>query len=93
MVGAKRRAGTKEEIERLPVNEKATKGHIYSYRYFNDKLCNGADVKNHSFFDTVSYFEWTKEFNIELNDCLIHAVNFALRFPWFTHREQVVRLR
>ena len=26
------------------------------------------------------------------NDCLVHAVNFALRHPWFTCREQVVRL-
>jgi hypothetical protein len=26
------------------------------------------------------------------NDCLIHSVNFAMRHPWFTCREQVVRL-
>ena len=26
------------------------------------------------------------------NDCLIHAINFALRFPHFTSREQVIRL-
>jgi hypothetical protein len=27
-----------------------------------------------------------------LNDCLTHAVNFALRFPYFVSREQVQRL-
>ena len=26
------------------------------------------------------------------NDCLVHAVNFALRCKWFVAREQVVRL-
>jgi hypothetical protein len=25
-------------------------------------------------------------------DCLVHAVNYALRFPFFVSREQVVRL-
>ena len=30
--------------------------------------------------------------NLNANDCLVHAVNFALRYPWFTDREQVVRL-
>lgn len=26
------------------------------------------------------------------NDCLVHAVNCALRFPWFRTRQQVLRL-
>ena len=26
------------------------------------------------------------------NDCLAHSLNFALRYPWFTCREQLLRL-
>ena len=36
------------------------------------------------------FFEACKRENT--NDCLIHALNYALGCPWFTTREQVVRL-
>ena len=39
--------------------------------------------------DAVFFFEG----EIKLNtDCLVHAVNYALRFPFFVQREQVMRL-
>ena len=34
----------------------------------------------------------SKPFPKNANDCLVHAVNFALRYPWLTDREQVLRL-
>ena len=30
--------------------------------------------------------------NVSTNDCLVHAINYALRCPWFVAREQVVAL-
>jgi hypothetical protein len=30
--------------------------------------------------------------NLKTNDCLVHVINYALRYPLFTDREQVVRL-
>ena len=37
----------------------------------------------------VWFYESSKLFG---NDCLVHAVNYALRHPFFVHQEQVVRL-
>ena len=72
--------------------KKATEGILYSYRYFNDRVCNGLDVKRYTYFSPDAYFPF-KDVKADTNDCLVHAVNFALRYPWFTNREQVVRLR
>ena len=29
---------------------------------------------------------------MNLNDCIVHAINFCLRIPWFVDREQAYRL-
>ena len=31
------------------------------------------------------------ELGKSLTDCLVHAINFALRYPFYTNREQVIR--
>ena len=44
-------------------------------------------------FNQVTFFhEQESDQGKLLNDCLTHAVNFALRFPYFVRREQVQRL-
>ena len=30
--------------------------------------------------------------NLNLNDCILHAINFCLRNPWFVQKEQAFRL-
>ena len=37
-------------------------------------------------------FFFPKDISVSLNDCIVHAINFCLRFPWFTQREQAYRL-
>ena len=64
---------------------------LYSYRYFNDRVVNGDQVKRQSFLKPHAFFSHSC-LKLDANDCLVHAVNFALRHPWFTDREQIVRL-
>ena len=42
--------------------------------------------------DRESEYFFPQEISMNLNDCIIHAINFCLRFPWFVRREQVQKL-
>ena len=73
---------TKEDVDEMRANVKAlTTGWLYGRKpieYAPEKL-SGA----------VFFFEGENKLN---TDCLVHAVNYALRFPFFVQREQVMRL-
>ena len=65
---------------------KYLKGWLYSKKYRTleyapEKL---TDVNRKHFFEHCQ--------KVITNDCLVHAVNFALKYPWFVQREQVIRL-
>jgi hypothetical protein len=79
--GADFSAATKEQVEQAQTDPKATTGWLYgrkSLEYVPEKL-----------IDAKFFFEYEGELN---TDCLIHAVNYALRYPFFVQREQVIRL-
>jgi hypothetical protein len=73
---------TKEEVKELRADEKfLTTGWLYGRKpieYAPEKLA-----------DATFFFECDDKLS---TDCLVHAVNYALRFPFFVLREQVVRL-
>ena len=73
---------TKEDVDEMRANAKAlTTGWLYGRKpieYAPEKL-SGA----------VFFFEGENKLN---TDCLVHAVNYALRFPFFVQHEQVMRL-
>jgi hypothetical protein len=67
-------------------NKVFTQGFLYrGYREqsFNPDRC----------YDLNEYFfEQPTPMGKLLNDCLVHSINYALRFPYFVDREQVGRL-
>jgi hypothetical protein len=73
---------TKEEVAEMRANETAlTTGWLYGRKpieYAPEKLVNA-----------TFFFEGEDKLT---TDCLVHAVNYALRFPFFVQREQVMRL-
>jgi hypothetical protein len=67
--------------------DKFVTGYYYSKGYHNQVFRPEQVGTNRSFL------HFSVPHNERLfNDCLVHAVNFALRHPWFACREQVVRL-
>ena len=93
-VGADNQSKTREQIEELKSDKaivKATTGHYYNKAYRN-YVGKGEDVKKcKAYLSTEHEFPWIG-CSKNSNDCLVHAVNFALRLPWFTCREQFVEL-
>jgi hypothetical protein len=83
MAGADLVDATEEDLERMRGNNMTTKGWLYGRKtwrleYAPEKLA-----------DAIFFFENESALN---TDCLVHAVNYALRYPFFVSREQVVRL-
>jgi hypothetical protein len=68
---------TKEEVAEMRTDEiSLTTGWLYGRKpieYAPEKLS-----------DAVFFFEGEKQLN---TDCLVHAINYALRFPFFVQRE------
>jgi hypothetical protein len=65
-------------------------GPLYGRRYDNHTQGDAALIDNQQFLlDTCFFYP---SIDTMTNDCLAHAVNFALRYPIFTNREQLVRL-
>jgi len=89
-IGADRSKMTKEEIMLLAKNPKCVAGPLYGKRRFNHVTANAKDYKNQEFFEDLVFTY--PEVNQDTNDCLVLAVNFALRHPLFTHRQQLIRL-
>jgi hypothetical protein len=89
LVGADYKTSKEEELEELKEQEAASfsTGFYYSKGYHHQVFQPEKQPKDRSF---LHYCLLPKE--RLFNDCLVHAVNFALRYPWFTCREQVVRL-
>ena len=87
LVGSNNNNKTAEEIKEEQKDlKKFSTGFFYGKKYHKieyvpDKLS-----------DSAFFFEHAQDDNFITNDCLVHAVNFALRFPWFTCREQIERL-
>jgi hypothetical protein len=75
--GSNLAAATKEEVAEMCADETAlTTGWLYGRKpigYAPEKL-----------FDAVFFFEGEDKLG---TDCLVHAVNYALRFPFFVQRE------
>jgi hypothetical protein len=89
LVGADRKTLKKAAIEESKQKEasKFVTGYYYSkgfhYQTYQPEL-----VKTDQ-----SFLHYCLPISERLyNDCLVHSINFALRHPWFTCREQVVRL-
>jgi hypothetical protein len=89
LVGADHKTSKKVDLEEIKQDEasKFISGYYYSkgfhYQSYKPEL-----VKTDK-----SFLHYCLPVSERLyNDCLIHSVNFALRHPWFTCREQVVRL-
>ena len=85
-VGASPGLMNTEERELLMKNpEPFTVGWLYNHKDFrvitHDSSC--LTVPGSTFFECCKR-EYT-------NDCLVHALNYALGHPWFTRREQIVR--
>lgn len=83
MAGADLAHATEVELKELKMSDKTTSGWLYGRRtwrleYAPEKLAGA-----------TFFFENESTLN---TDCLVHAVNYALRFPFFVAREQVVRL-
>lgn len=80
-------------IERdwLAQNPKMYKGRLYGTRYYKHTKGDSSEVSGNKYLQEDEVFTY-KDVDTLANDCLIHAINFALRFPHFTDREQVIRL-
>jgi len=89
-IGADRSKLSKEDIETAKNNPECTGGRLYKLRLYKHHAGNAATYPHQRFFEDT--FFPVQEINEETNDCLPHAVNFALRHPLFTHRQQLVRL-
>lgn len=85
LLGAKPKLSKEAEEYVEEVKEDYTTGWLYGRKTrvlcYNPKLITG---------NISDYFH--VENRKETNDCLVHAVNYALRCAFFVHREQVVRL-
>ena len=83
MAGADLADATIEDIERMKASGATTTGWLYGKRiskleYAPEKLA-------------AATFFYENEDTLN-TDCLVHAVNYALRHPYFVSREQIVRL-
>jgi hypothetical protein len=81
MAGADLADANLSEVEELRANKLTTTGWLYGRRplvYDPEKLT-----------DAIFFFECESALN---TDCLVHAVNYALRYPFFVSRDQVLRL-
>jgi len=65
-------------------SEKFVKGLLYGKKFSKELY-----APNH-LLDRSTIFHFNQESTT--NDCMVHAVNYALRYPWFVSREQVIRL-
>ena len=66
-----------------------TSGWLYTHKTL--QMINSNSASHFSPRDENQYF-FPKDISVSLNDCIVHAINFCLRFPWFTQREQAYRL-
>lgn len=81
IAGADFSDATKDELVEMKADDKMVSGWFYGRKpleYVPDKL-----------FGPGVFFEPDASLS---TDCLVHAVNYALRFPFFVQREQVLRL-
>ena len=83
MAGADLADAKEEDLENMRTNDMTIKGWLYGRKtwrleYAPEKLT-----------EATFFFENESALN---TDCLVHAVNYALRYPFFVSREQVVRL-
>lgn len=85
IAGANTRDLTEEEREIVQQHtENFTTGNLYKTR-------KALKLKYDP--DTVRDATWFAAYEPSLtNDCLVHAVNFALKCPFFVDRQQVIRL-
>ena len=78
-----------DEVKALIQPQEWTSGWLYSNSK-NQKILSDAE----SLFAprNLNEFFFPQGINLNLNDCIVHAVNFCLRTPWFVSREQAFRL-
>ena len=91
LIGASRGSITHEQLREMQRNPKyRTEGPIYCQQMYQN--CIAAPEKTlKEAMEKKEYF--FPEDNNQLGyDCIPKTLNFALRCPFFTHREQVVRL-
>ena len=66
------------------------KGRLYGTKYYKHVEGDSSLVSN-KYLSETEFFSYS-DIDLKTNDCLVHVVNYALRYPLFTSREQVVRL-
>ncbi len=75
-----------KHIENLGENERHLHGNLYRYAteeaFYPDRILN-----RDKFF-----FEPARRMSFNVNDCLIHAINYIFYYPIFVTREQVHQL-
>ena len=75
-----------KRIENLGENERHLHGNLYRYAteeaFYPDRILN-----RDKFF-----FEPARRMSFNVNDCLIHAINYIFYYPLFATREQVHQL-
>lgn len=90
MVGADRSEMTVQERDLLAESPRMITGRLYGRRYYRHLEGDATQIVDQKFF-TDTFFAYP-DIDENTNDCLVHAVNYALRYPLFTDREQLVRL-
>ena len=66
------------------------KGRLYGTKYYKHVEGDAALISD-KYLREDELFNYPS-IDAEANDCLVHVVNYALRYPLFTDREQVIRL-
>lgn len=91
-VGADRSKLTKEDLELISNRPEVINGALYGHRFYPHTGGNAALYRDQRFLQD-SYFPFDrKHVATDTHDCLVHAVNFAFRYPIYLDRAQVVRL-
>jgi len=79
-------------MELISERPQVISGALYGKRFYSHTGGNAAQYRDQRFLqDTFFPFD-RKQVAADTNDCLVHAVNFAFRYPIFLDRAQVVRL-
>ena len=90
LVGADRSEMTAAQRELLAGKAEMVKGRLYGTRYYKH-VEGDASLLSDKYLRENEFFSYPS-INLKTNDCLVHVINYALRYPLFTDREQVVRL-